>query len=199
MPLPLAAISLLESRGDSTGTLRDKATCETLREFRCGQLVLPRCLPTLRPRRDRSFQLNHRRFLQSAAAAEIRTAGSNNQTGAPGDNCGWVASALAARAGRTLNETAKSPHVVVQAIMISTKARITWASRRSSQGARCTSDWRELLDRKSSDGHGFDPDYMHAPIAGCVRAACTLPGNPRRGQEARVLTNAAKKPASSLR
>jgi hypothetical protein len=146
-----------------------------------------------------AFQLNRRRFLQSAAAAGfglplIQTTG----LAAPSERLRLGCIGVGGKGWSDMNETAKSPHVTVQAICDIDEGpnHMGRAAELYPKATRYT-DWRELLDKEKLDAVTVStPDHMHAPIAlSAMRRGlhvyCQKPLT-HTVKEARVLANAAK-------
>ncbi|MBI1309733.1 gfo/Idh/MocA family oxidoreductase [bacterium] len=146
-----------------------------------------------------AHQLNRRRFLQSAAAAGfglplIQTAG----LAGPNEQLRLGCIGVGGKGWSDMNETAASPHVVVQAICDIDEGpkHLGQAAEKYPHATRYT-DWRELLDKEKLDAVTVStPDHMHAPIAlSAIRRGlhvyCQKPLT-HTVKEARVLTKAAK-------
>ncbi len=146
-----------------------------------------------------AFQLNRRRFLQSAAAAGfglplLQTTG----LAAPSEQLRLGCIGVGGKGWSDMTETAASPHVVVQAICDIDEGpnHMGRAAEKYPNATRYT-DWRELLDKEKLDAVTVStPDHMHAPIALSamqrgLHVYCQKPLT-HTVKEARVLANAAR-------
>lgn len=143
--------------------------------------------------------LDRRRFLQSAAAAGfgvplLLTSG----VAAPSERLRLGCIGVGGKGWSDMNETARSPHVTVQAICdVDEGPMHLGRAAEKYPGAGRHTDWRALLDRGDLDAVTVStPDHMHAPIAlSAIRRGlhvyCQKPLT-HTVREARVLASAAK-------
>lgn len=147
-----------------------------------------------------SHQLSRRSFLQSSAAAGfglplIRT----NAFASENDQLHVGCVGVGGKGWSDMMETAKSPHVTIQAICdIDDSAMHLGRAAEQFPKATRYSDWRVLLDKEKLDALIVStPDHMHAPVAMSaiergLHVYCQKPLT-HTVHEARALSEAAKK------
>ena len=147
-----------------------------------------------------THRLTRRSFIQSAAVVGfglplIRT----NAFASENDQLHVGCVGVGGKGWSDMMETAKSPHVTIQAICdIDDSANHLGRAAEQFPKATKYSDWRTLLDKEKLDALIVStPDHMHAPVALSaiergLHVYCQKPLT-HTVHEARVLTNAAKK------